>query len=150
MQFPHLTPEPSPPDQPSSPETAPRADPFLAHLLFKVKKRQTRSLTAPGALSWRCEAVPSRLVAPYATTRGGDPASASPRVLLPGRVVFEPRVPAHTDLCSSLAPSQGLQHKHIKMFLEPNSSAFAFDSLSQGTDNLIYGCYYKSKHQPIK
>lgn len=36
------------------------------------------------------------------------------------------------------------------MILEPNSSAFAFDSLSQGTDNLIYISYDKSKHQQIK
>lgn len=60
------------------------------------------------------------------------------------------RVLARRKLPSSMAPSLGLQHQRIKMFLEPSSSAFAFDSLSQGIDNLIYACYYKSKHRQIK
>lgn len=75
---------------------------------------------------------------------------SSPKRLLARRVVFETRVLAHANLRSSTAPSQGLQRERIKMFLEPNSSAFAFDSLSQGTDNLVYVCYYKSKRQQIK
>lgn len=65
-------------------------------------------------------------------------------------LVFGMRVLAHTDPPASLTPSQALQRELIKMFFEPNSSAFAFDGLSRGTDNLIYVCYYKSKHQQIK
>lgn len=67
-----------------------------------------------------------------------------PKVLLSQPGPFGTSVLAVPDLC----PSQGLWH--IKMFSDPDSSAFAFDSRSQGMDNLIYIRYYKSKQQQIK
>lgn len=69
-----------------------------------------------------------------------------PKVLLSQSGTFGTSALPLPDLCPSLLKCL----HHIKMFLDPNSSAFASDSRSPGMDNLIYVCYYKSKQRQIK